>query len=351
MLESVALAADAGAIEVLLSRARGCEITSDCLSSAARRGDEVVINLLLVAGGFRNITSDVLEQAAYHGNEKTLQLLLDKAGEVKITEDVLFQAASCREDGKTVRMLLARGGKVTQNIVLEAASSSCWPALGALLESAGRITEQVLRHAARNVLDGRDILKTLLDQVDESTIMDCFTSMISEAAENTWQGPGVVAPLLGLEGCKSVPIVEDVLLALITISGNRILNTMLQDGRDMEIAEEVLKMILRKLDFDGTIQNILQRAHSIVISEEMLVAAARNRRFGDEMLKMLLEKGISCAAGEDTIKAVVANRVFGSEMISLLQKHCGEIKITEEVMKSAAAHGSPATMGILLCRD
>lgn len=354
IIESASGAAESSTLEVLLGRAGDGEITEIALSRAVIWRDFAVVNLLLESGGHSCITSHVLGQAAYSGKENTLRLLLDQMERIDITEEVIESAAQCSipSGAGTMRMLLENGGKMTQQAVLEAARAGRQPVLEVLLDLGGKLSEQVLRNAAQNLNHGRAVLEALIERISSKSILvDAFTKMMVMAAENPWSGPDVVECLLGQESCKGIKIVEEVLLKANTISGNKILPLLLEDGRDIEITEKALESILEHLDFDETIQVLLQRGHAIGTTQGMLAAAAKNIRHGDELLRLLLSRPNMPPVTEETIKSVVANEVFGMEMIALLEKHYGKLYITDEVLKECAAHGSLATFEYIVAHS
>ncbi|KAL8713091.1 MAG: hypothetical protein Q9225_006837 [Loekoesia sp. 1 TL-2023] len=350
--ESTLRYCELSALEVLLSRAGNCEITATDMSRAAERGDLAVFSLLLEYGGQRRITSDVLKQAAGFGKENIVRLLLEQSVELEINEEVIGSAAGCSyppSGGAIMRILLEKGGKVTQRAVLKAARSGPQAVLEVLLEYGGKVSQQVMCEAARNYGDGGNIVKALTKRVGSaSMLVDAFSKMMVMAAANSVD---VVKILLGQESCKSIKIAEEVLLKANHISDNRILALLLEDGRDIDITEKALERLLKNLRFDATIQVLLQRADAIGTTQGMLAAAARNSSHGDEMLRLLLSRPNLPPLAEEIIKSEVAHETLGMEMIALLEKHYGRLDATDAVMKECAAHGSLATFEYIVAHS
>ncbi|KAI4233140.1 MAG: hypothetical protein LQ349_004584, partial [Xanthoria aureola] len=359
IIEETSATGDASALDVLLGHAKDCEITEKSLSRAAATGDSASMELLLAAGGHGSISSKVLGEAARSGNEDTLCLLLDLAMDIDIDAEAVEQAVnqSHPSDGRTVRILLENGGKVTQRAVLTAVRNSSLPVIEALLDWGGKLNQQVIDKAAANYIDGLNVFQALLERVgSRQMLVEAFTKLTVMAAGNSIQyGLEIMEILLHQESCKGIQIVEMVLLEAHGITGNMILALLLEDGRDIEITEKALQSILERLqssvDFYGTIDAVLRRAYAIGTTQRMIVAAARNKRQGDDMLSLLLSRSNLPPLTEETVKSVIAHPTLGLEMIKLLKKHYGRVEITDDVVQECAAHGSLATMEYMVAQN
>lgn len=358
IIELTSETGEASALKVLLGQAKNCEITEESLSRAASKGDPAVVELLLAAGGHRRITSKVLGEAARSADEDTLWLLLDLAKGVDIDEKAVEQGVdqSRLSDGRTVRILLENGGKVTQRAVLTAAERASLPVLEALFDWEGKLNQQVMRKAAANYVDGLNVFQALMERVGSTSMFpEVFTKLTVTAASNIHYGPIIMKILLHQESCKGIQIVEEVLLEVTGPSGNSILALLLEDGRDIELTEKALESLLQRLQFEldshRTIETVLQRARAIGTTQGMLVAAARNNRHGDEMISLLLSRPNLPPLTEETIKSVVSHPTLGLDMVKLLEKHYGKVEITDGTVKECAAHGSLATMQYIIAQN
>lgn len=349
IIEDFTCTSSVSVLKVLLDHAKNCEITAACLSGAAHCGDLAAVELRLDSGGHRYITSEVLGQAARSGNVDILRLLLDQTKGPEIDEEAIFLAARCYSSsgGETMRIMLESGGRLTQHAVLEAARCGNHQVLEVLLDEGGKLTAQVMREAATNA----NTMKALLERVDsKSMLVDAFSKMMVEAVENILSGPEIVKILLEQETCRGIKILEDVLLKINVFGGNLILTQLLGDGRDIDITEKALERTLESLDFDRTIQMLLERADVLGITQGMLAVAARNPQRGDKMLRLLLSRPNTPPVVEEVVKAVVANEKVGLEMIKFLENHYGQLDITDEVVKNCAAHGKLATIEYIVAQ-
>jgi Ankyrin repeats (3 copies) len=354
MLESASWTADAGAMRILLSRASKPKITTEALRRAARSGDSEMVQLLLGTGIDPGIiTSDVLGQAARAGNIETMKILLERARDIEITDETMEEAARCRRSCETVQMLIDHGGKVTQDVTVAAAKEGGASVLELLLGRGGQVTEQILEAGARNCIDGTEVSKLLLHQANESLTQEDWVEIMKKAAENTWHGPGVVKLLLDAE--PTYPIPEEILLAATqknSISGNEILDNVLENGRDMEITADIVESSLRHLDYNEVLSKVLDRHVSTAVTTGMLIAAAENPRFGDEIMSLLVTRSaVLHTPTEEVVRAVVSNSHSGFEMLRILEHRFGQFTFSNAVMEAASAHGSPSVMELILDRQ
>ncbi|KAK6814106.1 hypothetical protein RU639_010147 [Aspergillus parasiticus] len=114
-----------------------------------------------------------------------------------------------------------------------------------------------------------------------------------------------------------------------------------QDLLGIPIIEDVVKAVAGNGYYGHRIMKLLldQRGESLLISEEVVKAAAENRGLeGPEVVEILLQyRGQSLPITEKVIKAAAKNGTYGYQMIQLLlESHDRNIIISEEVMKLAA---------------
>jgi hypothetical protein len=168
----------------------------------------------------KNIGDDgILQVCARHGNCKAISLLLERGGdEIKITEEVVKAAARNERSGKEVMSLLLeqRGDEI-------------------------KITEEVVRAAARNGRSGKEVINLLLEQRgDEIKITE---EVVEAAAENYESGKEVISLLLEQRG-DEIKITEEVVKAVAGNgrSGKKVMSLLLeQRGDEIKITEEVVK--------------------------------------------------------------------------------------------------------------
>ncbi|KAK2035950.1 hypothetical protein LZ31DRAFT_536970 [Colletotrichum somersetense] len=102
----------------------------------------------------------------------------------------------------------------------------------------------------------------------------------------------------------------------------------------------------RKLEFDETkrfkiIDVFLdQLIGSMKVPETFLVAAARNLRFGEGVMRLLLDqRGDKVKITEAVVESAAGNEENGGKVMGLLfEKGGNKVKITEEILKAAAGN-------------
>jgi hypothetical protein len=153
----------------------------------------------------KNIGDDgILQVCARHGNCKAISLLLERGGdEIKITEEVVKAAARNERSGKEVMSLLLeqRGDeiKITEEVVRAAARNgrSGKEVISLLLEQRGdeiKITEEVVKAVAGNGRSGKKVMSLLLEQRGDE--IKITEEVVKAAAGNEESGEAVMALLL-----------------------------------------------------------------------------------------------------------------------------------------------------------
>ncbi|KAK6591799.1 HET domain protein [Botrytis cinerea] len=110
------------------------------------------------------------------------------------------------------------------------------------------------------------------------------------------------------------------------------------------VTKEVVKAAAGSGYYGGEIMMLLleKRGAEVVITEEVVKVAVRNERSGKEVMMLLFEKrGAEVVITEDIIKAAARNYSNGKEIMMLLfEKRGAEIEITGKVVKAAAGNES-----------
>ena len=98
---------------------------------------------------------------------------------------------------------------------------------------------------------------------------------------------------------------------------------------------------------------LVERADCFAVTARMLVAAAQNRRYADEIFGFLMKQNVEpkVANSLEVLETVVSNDHSGFEMLRLLEHQSSKITITDTVLENAASYGSPAVMSLLLRLD
>jgi hypothetical protein len=142
-----------------------------------------------------------------------------------------------------------------------------------------------------------------------------------------------------------IPIIEDVVkeVAKNGYYGHRIMELLLQQrGESLLISEEVVKAAAENRGFDGpeTMEVLLQyRRQSLPITEKVVKAAAGNEKYGYQIMELLLQyQGKNIPISEEVMKAAAQNKGFyGYQIMELLLQQRGKsLPVSEEVVKAAA---------------
>lgn len=279
-------------------------------------------------------------------------LLLERAGPIKVTEDAMMQAVSENEDCDTLQMLIDRGWPVTQRVVQKAAEWGQLAAVKLLLAAGGELTPRVIAGGVRNLDCGSEMAKMLVSLMDRPLDNDLWVQMMLKCAQNTWGNPESLKALLEMKPGLRFP--EQVLIAFANnqVTGNITLDIILEDNRDMEITDAVIESALRELGYDETISKLLDQHGSMKISSQILLGAVQNRRFGDEMIKLLLHRNATTIERPfaEVIEGVIRNRHSGYETLQMLESHFGKIDFSESDVEAAAESGSVTMLALILDR-
>ena len=378
------------------------------LSSKSRAAYLEKIMMLLDSMGESSLTPPLVVSAMYHSDEVVIKVMLDRGGASNIAEEVVVSAAQRRPN--IFRLVLQRGGKVT-DAVLDLMAISCdAPAWQVLLEQGYEFSVNVerLKLVALNESDGEAVLSLLLEHADDTALVGDMAGLIRVVAS---RGKNDCIKLV-LNHAKGVEVTQDMLLAAILNSRSNGLDRVemfLDRSSEVQISEDIL--IAAASDDDGfrMIQIFLERESEVEISEYIIMAAACNRDLGYDIMQVLLEHAISVNITEDILisalqfsspnlvmdllnrseakvttdcllEAAVSNLCYGAELVRLLltkekitelpeavfikaaESHCGmklflvieeifgRIKFTESLMAKCVQRATLETIGFLLSR-
>ena len=331
-------------VMILLLERKDIQITPKIMRAIAKCCDEKVVQLLLDRKDSGEITSEVINASVLNQNEKVLGLLLDRGGSGAISTEAINRAIeNCNE--RILILLLDNGYQMSQILVTKAAANGTSSTLRLLLDRGGAITGLVLRCAAGNNLDGAKVMRLLLAEAKDWMIMEEITEMMKIAAQSVDEGVGIMKRLL--ERAGDILITEDILL---TAANNRHRDELIRifSGRDWELTEEVLEAMMSRLASEETLQLVLDRVEDFEITGKILLAAANNYRFGDQLVEQLLERVNHLDIIDPLLVEAAGNETFGLELILMLQRRSGNINVTEKAIERAARTGSMRTMRFLL---
>lgn len=331
-------------VMILLLGRKDLQITPGVMRAIAKSADEKVMQLLLEREDCGEITSEVINAGVLNRNEKALGLLLDRVGFSQISTEAISRAiGNCNE--KVLSLLLDHGYQMSQTLVHNAASYGFASTLRLLIDRGGLITCLVLKCTAGNDFDGAEMMSLLLAEAKDWMVMEEMTEMMKIAAQSRDKGPLIMRLLL--ERAGGIRITEDVLQTAVMI-GRRDELIKMFSGREWEMTEEVLEAMMSKLASEETMQLVLDRLKDQEITEKILLAAARNRSFGDKLVGLLLDRVDLSNIMNSLLVEAAENLYFGLEMIVLLQRRAGNINVIPEAVERAALKGSVRTMTFLL---
>ena len=249
----------------------------------------------------------------------SLQLLYDRCAELEITEQVMKAAMHKGLYIKEVLLwLLDHGGRVSEAVMLEAASYDSRDNLRLLLDSGGEMTDQVVEAVRDSKGDHKagKILVMMERGMNQNLALQTMSSWIS----------GYDAGLL--------------------------LQFLLDNDADFEIGEAMIIESVQRYWCDSEMMHLLfDRCKQGFAPEKVLAAAADNRHRGLELACSLLN--------DYTIKVTAAlitqvdwRGRDSFKLWKLFLDQCPNLEITEDVLMSAArnlGHGLQ-TMQLLLAR-
>jgi hypothetical protein len=234
---------------------------------------------------------------------------------------------------------------------------SCKVVLILINNKTTEIGEEVVKAAAGNERNGKEVMTLLLEQRGADVVVT--EEVLKAAAGNGENGKEVMALLLEQRGADVV-VTEEVVKAAAGNgeNGKEVMALLLeQRGAEVKISEEVLKAAAGNEENGKEVMALLleQRGADVVVTEEVVKAAAGNWGNGKEVMTLLLEqRGADVVVTEEVVKAAAGNWGNGKEVMALLLEQRGaEVKISEEVLKAAAGNeesGEEILMLLLECR-
>lgn len=332
-------------VMILLLDKKDLHINPNIMRAIAMSGDEKAMQLLLNREDSGEVTKEVINAGVLNQNEKVLGLLLDRGGSGAISTKAINRAIeNCNE--RILGLLLDSGYQMSQTLVNKAAANGSASTLRLLLDRGGVITGPVLRCAAGNDVDGAKIMSLLLAEAQEWMVTEEMAEMMKIAAQSRSEGSGTMKRLL--ERAGDMRITEDVLLTAARNSDSR--DELIKGlcGRDWEMTEEVLEAMMSHLSSEETLQLLLDRLDDLEVTGRILLAAASNPYFGDQLVGLLLDRVNFLNILNPLLVQAAGNYKFGLEVMLLLQRRVGNINAPLEAMERAVREGSMRTTTFLL---
>ena len=323
------------------------QITPSIMQAIAKSGDSETLRLLLDQVGAVDIPSDLLNASVLNHDEKVLGLLLDRCGAggvSRVTRESVCKAIRNRNE-RSLTLLLDHGYSISQTLVHEAAARGSASTLRLLLDRGGLITDSVLRCAAKNYEDGANVIGLLLAEAEEWMVLQEMKEMMKIAARSSCEALAIMRQLLEWSGHSL--ITEDVLAtAAIAYPGGEMIK--LLSGSVWEMTEGLLEVMMRCLASEEALQLVLDQLENFDITGRILLAAASNRSFADRLVGRLWDRVNMLDVIDQLLVEAAGNQRFGLDVILLLQRRLGDINVTQKALERASIEGSMWTMTFLL---
>lgn len=243
-------------------------------------------------------------------------------------------ASAARSGREVFNFMLQHGGEITQETLEKAARYCNADVLQVLLEQGCEPTTNVVRRAAHNYAHDDVVLGMLLDHADESSVANEMTDLLYEVACSQ-NGLERMRQLLNRAG--DVKISENVLLAAARnwSCAAGLMQILLNRGGDVEITEDVLLAAARNSDGGaGMMQILLYRDRDIEVTEDVLLAAARN--CDHPAMQILLDRGKDIEITEDMLLAAARNNTEVTRVMQLFLKQGRRTEIMGDLLLAAA---------------
>ena len=213
------------------------------LSSKSRAAYVEKIMMLLDSMGESSLTPPLIASAVKNSDVVVIKAILDRGGASNITEEVVVTAA--QRGPKTFRLVLQKGGKVTDAVLDSMASSCDAPAWQVLLEQGYEcsVNAQRLKLAARNFSDREAVLSLLLEHAGDTALVGEMARLIREVASR---------------------------------GGNDCIKLVLNHAKGVEVTQDMLLAAILNPESNGLdrVEMFLDRSSEVRISEDILIAAA-----------------------------------------------------------------------------
>jgi ankyrin repeat protein len=289
-----------------------------------------------------------------------INFILERVDGIHLDEEV-FEAAAMNWEGVKILKALFRsstGVQITEDIVEAAAQNANVEPLRYLFSSFPQlpVTWSVLNAAARNDCCGDKILEAVLENLDESCIDEDL--MLASMTNQTLATQ--LLEMLLIKVPSSALITEDILLAAARnrFHGERLIGLLLKHAPHILLRPIIIEAASRNpYCAPEILRQLLLHDRSALVSTTALQNAARNNECGAEALQILLEQisgnppvtqippspiplgqthAPSLVISSDVVEAAASNDDSGVETMSLLLKWYPELQVSSKAVENAA---------------
>lgn len=331
------------------------------LQIIAKKFDKDVMTLLLYERrSMITITNAIVQAAAGNARYSLEMMKLEKRGsQFYISREVIMTAARNSSSGSAVLSLLL--GKRRQKIeitekIIETVVTH-WDShdirlLLKKLRRSFKITQTVLKKAARNEVDDINVIKLFLKNGENK--FKIIEKVMIVAAKN-FECEMKLIDMLLKKYSDHFKITEALVEAVAeSWNENKKMKMLLEKAsNEVKIIERVLVTVAGNWNGQKTIQLLWdQRLDEIKITDEVLVTAAENEKHSEQMMKLLSQEcRFQNEVFEQMITAVAESWDAEKLIMLLFEKWGNRLSVTERVSEAAAANEHSEKILILLLKN
>lgn len=370
------------------------ETMDEVISAIVRRSDPVTLQRFLTrSGSVLHIEEDIVEAAARnwgHGYQM-MTFLLERCGEVPVTEQAMMYTLANGQSGQLIAALLVEKSAntipMTECVISMIARHRSGPVFRQLLDQRATdiaITADVIEAIASGGENSKEEWGILFENgiLAPDGVGEVIESIVANSEKS------VLQLFIDQKGVK-IRVTEKIVHAAMnnSLNGNDMMTVILESrDRRVSIAKKAIKSIAMAFDtailqqsLDGggidmltpqdlflaaagnsihakeVIRFLLEYTEDIVVTGEVVEAAAANWRSCQDILALLLEKrdGI-IPVTKEALCSIIKRQWDSMETLMLIfEKSRAEISITEDVLLKAAETSPPSveTLKLLLERQ
>ena len=323
---------------------------SETMLLRALEGQNYDVIKLLIDRGTFPLSAVVLERAVVSCDNGILRSVLERCN-TSISTSAMCAAAT-KDDTTALELFLDHGGAICHSVLVVAAAKGCASVLQFLLTHLQLISRIMLQSGCRNLRDGKAVMSLLLAEASDALIEEESIELMKQAVVG--HGRHKIVKLL-INRVPNLIITEDILMAAAWNASHGATNVklLIEHADSSALTIDVLEVLAETLGSYESTRLLLKYIDpdDPKFTARILEAAARNDIFGDELVKVLVESAPALYATNKIWEAAAANTGCGLEILLLLEKHLGQIDVTEELLIVTAWKGTPRTMDFLLQRS
>ena len=192
-----------------------------------------------------------------------------------------------------------------------------------------RIGEDVMIVAVQNRLQAPTLLKAFIDRWDDLVFPVAALTIALECHDKTIVG-------LVYDRCKLPAITEDL---VISASYNRytygVVEFLLERNLSLSVSQRVVDEVVTRCSLSD-VKLVLDRYKSLIVTEDLLVNAAKNGNQSVEVIDLLLDRKPTHAVSEPLMVEVVRNDLSAIQIMTMFLRRGKPLLLSEKVVEAAA---------------